>query len=359
MKESRFRRLATGGRDVLVGDHPWFGGLVKRMRKEEDYSAPFCGASLISNRYLITAGHCVYGKRPQDLAILMNLYDLNEFDAQLHLYNISRLIVHEHYVDNEKRPEVDIALIQLERPVRINHRIRPLCLPDRVDHRPSVVRPKVNPSIASEPATHTEEEKTLLTSRHRITRDLRFVLVKETNVSRKNELSSMNAKATDRGNSQADKDGSRSAHQHQPSSASASTTLNTEPTKYVGLLTAVGWGRLSRNGPQADRLQQVSMPQDVSSCTLVYGEKFHQNHICLKDTRNVKRGWKDVCKGDSGGPLIHRWNHSDWLVGVTSYGNCLGVPAAVFTRIASYLDWIQRNTMDSVYCARPDQAPLQ
>lgn len=266
-RPGRVRRLATGGRDTLAGEQPWFGGLVKRVDNGSDYSMPFCGASLISDRYLLTAGHCLYGKRPADLAVLLDFYDLSDFDTSVHLFNVSRVQVHERYVDHLKRPEVDIALLRLDRPVPVGDRIRPVCLPDRPRRADYAVQ------------------------------------------------------------------------------------------KYVGLLTTLGWGRLSKNGPQAEHLQQVSMPQDLHSCSLVYGERFHQEHICLKDTRNLKREWMDVCKGDSGGPLLHRWNRTDWLVGVTSYGNCLGIPAAVFTRVTSYLDWIQEHTADSLYCKRPAAGP--
>lgn len=324
IKTNRIRRLATGGRDVMDGDQPWFAGLVRLSAKDNDYSSPFCGATLISPDFLLTAAHCVYNKQPADLGVLIDLYDLNQFDVKQHIVNVSQLLVHERYQDHEKRPEIDIALIRLQQPVEISKRIRPICLPDPPQWMPSLA----NYSMAANQRVN-----------HRYARDLNTI-ASATNDSRLMDSSMSGLLKEDQKSKQKSKDAAL-----------------IETVRYVGLLTAVGWGRLSRSGPLAEHLQQVSMPQDVDSCSLVYGSSFHRDHICLKDPRKVKQGWKDVCKGDSGGPLIHRWNRTDWLVGVTSYGNCLGIPAAVFTRVTSYLDWIDRNTKNSRFCARPTSSP--
>ena len=63
--------------------------------------------------------------------------------------------------------------------------------------------------------------------------------------------------------------------------------------------------------------------------------------------KNLLFSGKDSCGGDSGGPLVWRefagepWNQ----IGLVSYGTpkCgKGVPA-VYTKIESYLDWIEEN----------------
>ena len=53
----------------------------------------------------------------------------------------------------------------------------------------------------------------------------------------------------------------------------------------------------------------------------------------------------DSCGGDSGGPLVYRAIADDpyYQVGIVSYGTKIcgqGVPG-VYTRVTSFLDWIQ------------------
>ena len=54
---------------------------------------------------------------------------------------------------------------------------------------------------------------------------------------------------------------------------------------------------------------------------------------------------EDSCQGDSGGPLIFNSNGSASLYGVVSWGvKCGGGHPGVYTRVTSYLDWIQEST---------------
>ena len=54
-------------------------------------------------------------------------------------------------------------------------------------------------------------------------------------------------------------------------------------------------------------------------------------------------------QGDSGGPLVFRENDGNYTeVGIVSFQHSSGCEAgypAVFTRVTSYLDWIQTNTV--------------
>jgi len=44
----------VGGRETLANQYPWTLGLMNH-----DSELPFCGASLINDRYALTAAHCV------------------------------------------------------------------------------------------------------------------------------------------------------------------------------------------------------------------------------------------------------------------------------------------------------------
>uniref|UniRef100_A0A0A1XSL9 Serine protease snake n=1 Tax=Zeugodacus cucurbitae TaxID=28588 RepID=A0A0A1XSL9_ZEUCU len=68
--------------------------------------------------------------------------------------------------------------------------------------------------------------------------------------------------------------------------------------------------------------------------------------VCANDTV----GMSDTCQGDSGGPIIMYRNINEdyfyempYIVGITSFGNgCGGGLPGVYTRVASYIDWIEK-----------------
>lgn len=103
------------------------------------------------------------------------------------------------------------------------------------------------------------------------------------------------------------------------------------------------------DGPSSAWLQEVIVPiVDNQQCERAYG-----NTRALIDNRIIcagfARGGKDACQGDSGGPLMLGTNEKTHLryyqVGVVSYGLKCAEPGypGVYTRITSFLDWIQKN----------------
>ena len=55
--EYRRSKRIIGGKVVSINQFPWMAGLFASRFAEH----PFCGASLISNKHLITAAHCIQG----------------------------------------------------------------------------------------------------------------------------------------------------------------------------------------------------------------------------------------------------------------------------------------------------------
>ncbi|CAF1384348.1 unnamed protein product [Rotaria sordida] len=82
----------------------------------------------------------------------------------------------------------------------------------------------------------------------------------------------------------------------------------------------IGWGKTGRNDTFSDSLQQVTlkvMDDSTSACSNLLDNRTVQ--ICANGSN------KDICKGDSGGPLMQFTVRNRWeLVGITSYGisNC-------------------------------------
>ncbi|EDW68858.2 uncharacterized protein Dvir_GJ12927 [Drosophila virilis] len=107
------------------------------------------------------------------------------------------------------------------------------------------------------------------------------------------------------------------------------------------LVSSSGWGALGDD----DELTYVDvavLEQDIYICNFLPGLVSTRRHICT-DGRNGRGG----CQGDSGGPLVYQWRNISYLIGVTAFGSTtgceLGAPT-VYTRVASYLDWILGET---------------
>ncbi|XP_021703503.1 serine protease snake isoform X2 [Aedes aegypti] len=74
-----------------------------------------------------------------------------------------------------------------------------------------------------------------------------------------------------------------------------------------------------------------------------------------------KEGRKDTCYGDSGGPIQVATDVNTcayYIVGITSYGGVCGIGTSesVYTKVASYLDWIEQTVWPYEYLeSREDQ----
>ena len=138
-------------------------------------------------------------------------------------------------------------------------------------------------------------------------------------------------------------------------SASQLKTLDlakTEVTRAVAenpkeSLLALGWGYTSNNTLMlSDTLQQVQLDYVSNSYCASQWSQLWDGQICAGEMDPASLS-QDTCRGDSGGPLIFSQDGQQWLVGITSYGHetCAtrGIPA-VYTRIDSYLDWLENAT---------------
>lgn len=57
----------------------------------------------------------------------------------------------------------------------------------------------------------------------------------------------------------------------------------------------------------------------------------------------------DACQGDSGGPIFQQRDGFSIILGVVSFGVSCGTELpGVYTRIASYIDWIESNVWPDV-----------
>ncbi|CAI9157889.1 unnamed protein product [Rangifer tarandus platyrhynchus] len=109
-----------------------------------------------------------------------------------------------------------------------------------------------------------------------------------------------------------------------------------------GMMCSVaGWGRLDVNIPPADKLQEVDLEvQKDEKCIAHFKDYIPIMQICAGDPNKRKSSFLlllSLPTGDSGGPLV-----CDGVAqGIVSYGRDDGTTPDVYTRISSFLPWIQ------------------
>ncbi|XP_043652928.1 serine protease 7 [Drosophila teissieri] len=134
-----FSNKVYNGNDTAIDEFNWMALLEyvdNRGRRELS-----CGGSLINNRYVLTAAHCVIGAVETEVGRLTTVR-LGEYDTSKDVdcvdeicnqpilqLGIEQAIVHPQYDPANKNRIHDIALLRLDQPVLLNEYIQPVCLP--------------------------------------------------------------------------------------------------------------------------------------------------------------------------------------------------------------------------------------
>ncbi|OUR87862.1 hypothetical protein A9Q81_25315 [Gammaproteobacteria bacterium 42_54_T18] len=95
-----------GGAESTPDTYPW---MVSLQSKDGQH---FCGASLISNQWILTAAHCVNEDKADDLQVVISEFDLTTKSQQEVTRTISQISYHKDYGDDN-----DIAILKLSSPV--------------------------------------------------------------------------------------------------------------------------------------------------------------------------------------------------------------------------------------------------
>ncbi|OCT97345.1 transmembrane protease serine 11C-like [Xenopus laevis] len=112
----------VGGTNAALGSWPWQAALVSNY---------LCGASLISNTWLVTAAHCIVKNDPNSYTVrLGTLY----WSTTINRLKLQQIIVHEKY--SSAATGYDIALLKLVTPVTFTSYIQPVCLPETTSSFP-------------------------------------------------------------------------------------------------------------------------------------------------------------------------------------------------------------------------------
>jgi len=116
----------VGGQPANKHEYPWMVALVARGRNE-----PFCGGSLITERHVLTAAHCMINKKDGRIwdawiiQVLLFKHRTDGSDLDYNPYDVSNIENHDY------RPFVhynDFSILTIDRPVHPSF-LMPVCLP--------------------------------------------------------------------------------------------------------------------------------------------------------------------------------------------------------------------------------------
>lgn len=94
----------VNGTATVIGKYPFMVSV--RLAK----GAHTCGASIIAPRWILTAGHCVYGRTAKNISIQFAATVISRYSG--HFEQVERIIVHENYRPGGSYVN-DIALLKL------------------------------------------------------------------------------------------------------------------------------------------------------------------------------------------------------------------------------------------------------
>ncbi|CAL8070442.1 unnamed protein product [Orchesella dallaii] len=113
----------VGGSNASPGEFPWRCALYSR------FLGVFCGCSIISRNYILTAAHCTNGVQPGD-QIYVNVGD---HDLSSTTEAANQVIPVDYWIQNnlynDQTQDSDISLLRLQTPLNFTKNISPICLP--------------------------------------------------------------------------------------------------------------------------------------------------------------------------------------------------------------------------------------
>jgi secreted trypsin-like serine protease len=112
----------VGGKLAADGAYPWQVSLSASAISDPLY-AHFCGGSVYSDTWIVTAAHCTEGLQPSQVVVVAGT---NRLDTATTKRNVKRIINHKNF--NSNTYNNDIALLELLDPLPLSDTIRPVPL---------------------------------------------------------------------------------------------------------------------------------------------------------------------------------------------------------------------------------------
>lgn len=127
------RRRVVGGEEADFGEWPWQVSLRKYKEGEFINWGTFehkCGGALLSDKWVVTAAHCVLDIEIDDLEVRLGEHQRKHTQEPfMHIDKaIEKVVIHRNF--NNLTKEFDIALLKMkDSPIQFQPNIIPICLP--------------------------------------------------------------------------------------------------------------------------------------------------------------------------------------------------------------------------------------
>ncbi|NWW75764.1 ACRO protein, partial [Climacteris rufus] len=116
----------VGGTGALPGSWPW---IVSIQHPWVPPLGHYCGGSLISTQWVLTAAHCFTDNMNISmLYVLIGATQLTQPGPGAQVRGVKQVVMHRYY--NEDDASYDIAVLELDQPVQCSAYIQLACVPD-------------------------------------------------------------------------------------------------------------------------------------------------------------------------------------------------------------------------------------
>ncbi len=111
-----------GGQEAPAHFWKWQVRLSNTNKIDEE---PYCGGVLISASWVLTAAHCVVDEVPEDVFVTLGDHNWSVAERTEQVIGAKRFIVHPDF-DDEILAAHDVALIELQKPAKLNAYVKPV-----------------------------------------------------------------------------------------------------------------------------------------------------------------------------------------------------------------------------------------
>ncbi|KRX15799.1 Plasminogen -like protein, partial [Trichinella nelsoni] len=122
----------VGGRDAIPYSWPWQVAVYEKHGRLIKFA---CGATIISDQWLLSAGQCFHNKAHVN-GYLFYMGTFLRYEKQALVIQSGE--VHVHPLFNNATMEYDVALIKLKRKIPFSNKVLPVCLPSVRNYYPPV-----------------------------------------------------------------------------------------------------------------------------------------------------------------------------------------------------------------------------
>jgi secreted trypsin-like serine protease len=119
--------MIVGGEAARANEFPWQASIRRKATNSH-----FCGGSIINDRWIVTAAHCMSGETPAIVSVVIGDHTRNDNSNTVRrTLDVSAIFSHPNY--NSRTLVNDIALIKVTAPIVFNGDIQPICGPEQSD----------------------------------------------------------------------------------------------------------------------------------------------------------------------------------------------------------------------------------